>query len=282
MGGPADGDVGLEESRVDTVIAGNWLREIGSQAEVSTLDGNGTGGILVLNSELSIDKSAALLNLVDSNGNALLSLTEHLDDHLVMGDPWGDTHSVSDQEGVLVPGADVFEGNGVWLLSSSAHAEDLVAVWVVEEVLVLPGVWHEEGVVGISIDEGIVAPLADAGVVVGFRVLEPAVALVVGVVSEPVLVLLLSEGFEGEILIWLLLSVEVVEGKDPEALVNGKLNIVVFLVSFTGGQTVILRLIVLTNLSESVFLGLKKAVKKEYLSQELAPNHLLSAGSPKR
>ena len=239
MGGPADGDVGLEETAIRTVVARHWRREIGGQAEVSTLDGNGTGGILVLNSEGSIDKSSAHIDLVDSDGDALFGLTEHLDDHLVMGDPWGDTESVGDQEGVLVPRADVFEGNGVWLLSSSAHAEDLVAVWVVEEVLVLPGVWHEEGVVGITIDEWVVAPLADAGVVVGFRVLEPAVALVVGVVSEPVLVLLLSEGIKGESVVILesLLSVEVVEGKDPEALVNGKLNIVGLLVRFTGGQT---------------------------------------------
>ena len=88
--------------------------------------------------------------------------------------------------------ADVVEGDGVWLLSASPHAEDLIAVWVVEEVLILSSVWHEEGVEAV-ICEGIVAPLTDAVIAVHLRILHPAVRLVHGSIPDPVVELLVSE-----------------------------------------------------------------------------------------
>ena len=61
-----------------------------------------------------------------------------------MGDPWSDLKSVSHHEGVVVMRANISKGDGIWLLSASSHSEDLVALWVIEEVLVPSSVWHEE------------------------------------------------------------------------------------------------------------------------------------------
>ena len=39
---------------------------------------------------------------------------------------------------------DVVEGDRVGLCSSSAHAPDLVAAFIIVEVLIVSGVWHRE------------------------------------------------------------------------------------------------------------------------------------------
>ena len=93
---------------------------------------------------------------------------------------------------------DVVEGDRVWLGSASAHAEDLVAVWVVVEVLVLLGVGHQEGVV-VALEEWVDTPVVDALIAVGFGVFEPAVSLVGGVSSDPILELIISDGSEGDV-----------------------------------------------------------------------------------
>jgi len=80
--------------------------------------------------------------------------------------------------------ANVVESNGVWLSSTLSHAEDLVAVWVIEEVLIPFRVRHQEGIVVLvttnRVKERIVTPFVDTLITVGFGVLEPAPALTMG------------------------------------------------------------------------------------------------------
>ena len=185
-------NISFKETTVDTVSIGNWVRKSICCTEVLSFDSNGSSGILVLDSEGSIDKTSAGHNFVWPDINALVSDTKHLDHHLVMSDPWSDLKSVGHDEGVVVMRADVSEGDGVWLLSASTHAEDLVAVWVVKEVLILSSVGHKEGV-EVSFLEGVVAPLIDAFIAVNFRILHPAVSLVCSSESNPVIELLVSE-----------------------------------------------------------------------------------------
>ena len=85
--------------------------------------------------------------------------------------------------------ADVSESDGIGLVLASSHAEDLTAVRVVEEVLVLAGVGHQEGEgVAFCVLHRIVAPLIDTVVSVGFGELEPAPGLAVGVNRDPAFV----------------------------------------------------------------------------------------------
>ena len=157
----ADLNIGFKETHGDTVSRRDWKRKTISLSEVLAFDSNGASGILVLDPEGSIDKTSAHHLDVWSDINALFSDTKHLDHHLVVSDPWGDLKSVGHDEGVVVVKTDVTKGDGVWLLSASTHAEDLVAVWVVEEVLILSSVGHKEGVEVTGL-ERIVAPLIDA------------------------------------------------------------------------------------------------------------------------
>lgn len=187
MWGPLDAGIVFKN-----VIIGWWERNRGGALEILTLDSNGAGSILILDSELPVDESSAHSLRVWSNFDASLGLAEHLDHHLVVGDPWSHAESVGEEEGVVVVGANIAKGDGVWLLSASAHAEDLVAVWVVVVVLVLFGVWHQEGEV-VSRQEWVAAPLVDALEVVGLRVLKPASGLIMSVASLPVFVLIISE-----------------------------------------------------------------------------------------
>lgn len=110
-----------------------------------------------------------------------------------MGDPWSQLHSVGEDEGVEVIDGDITESDSVRLLSASSHAEDLVAVWVVVEVLVPSGVGHQEGELGGGV-KGVVAPVGDGVVAVGLRELHPAVGLASGLLSDPVLELCLAFG----------------------------------------------------------------------------------------
>ena len=198
MWGPVNADVGFKKAAVDTKEVFSGGCNVVGSLEVLASDGSDTGGILVLDSEGSIDETSARGRSVDTDGDALVGLAEHLDDHLVVGDPWGDAEPVGDEEGVVVPFVDVVEGDGVWLGSAPAHAEDLVAVWVVVEVLVLLGVGHQEGEV-VALEEWVDTPLVDAVIAVGLRVLEPAVSLVGGVSSDPVLEHLVSEGVQVQV-----------------------------------------------------------------------------------
>lgn len=198
MWGPVNADVGFKKTAVKAGAGSYWSSNVVGSLEVLTGDGSDSGGILVLDSEGSIDETSATVLFVDTDGDALVGYAEHLDDHLIVGDPWGDAEPVGDEEGVVVPCVDVVEGDRVWLGSASAHAEDLVAVWVVVEVLVLLGVGHQEGEV-VALEEWVDTPVVDALVAVGFGVFEPAVSLVGGVSPDPILELVFSEGLSGNL-----------------------------------------------------------------------------------
>lgn len=156
--------------------------------EVMTFDRDDSRGIFVFDSEGSVDETAAHHLHIGSDGDASVRESEHLDDQLVVGDPWGDLDSVVHHEGVVIVGGDVVEGDGVWLLSASSHAEELVALWVVEEVLVPSGVGHQEGE-GRRLPhagrEWVVAPVVNAVVAVSLGELDPALGLVVGLKAAP-------------------------------------------------------------------------------------------------
>ena len=226
-----DADIGLKE------MAASVVGNLSLFDKVLTLDGNGAGGILVLDSELSVYESSAHVFHVWPDLDASLGAAEHLDHQLVVRDPWGDPDPVGEEEGVVVAGADVAEGDGVWLLSASAHAEDLVAVWVVVVVLVLSGVGHEEGQV-LAVQEWVVAPVVDALEAVSLGVLEPAAGLVCSEPSLPVGVAFFGEVVDGATRVHSILVVEVVCCDDSEALIDGQLNIFVFFVHFTDGESV--------------------------------------------
>ena len=241
MWGPLDAGIVFEN-----VIPGWWDGNRGGGFEILTLDSNGASGILILDSELPVDESSAHVLSVWSNFDASLGFTEHLDHHLVVRDPWSHAESVGEEEGVVVVGANISKGDGVWLLSASAHAEDLVAVWVVVVVLVLSGVWHQEGEV-VSRKEWVAAPVVDTIEVVGLRVLEPASGLVVSVASLPVLVLILgkfNEWTDFRNSPWAVcIAVDAFGGKvsgcdDSEAFIDGELFVVVSFIFFTVTKTV--------------------------------------------
>jgi len=196
MRGPVNADVGFKKTAVFARAVFNYIGNEVHPGEVLAGNGSDSGGILVLDSEGSIDETSATVLGVDTDGDALVGLAEHLDDHLIVGDPWGDAEPVGDEEGVEVPCVDVVEGDRVWLGSASAHAEDLVAVWVVVEVLVLLGVGHQEGEV-VALEEWVDTPVVDALIAVGLGVFEPAVSLAGGVSPSPILELVVSEGISG-------------------------------------------------------------------------------------
>ena len=219
MRSTADLNISFKETTVHTLSIFDWGRETVKLSEILSFDSNGSSGVLVLDSECSIDKTPARCSVVWSDINALVGDTKHLDDHLVMSDPWGDLNSVSHDEGVVVVRADVSKGDGVWLLSASSHAEDLVAVWVIEEVLILSSVGHKEGVVIAGL-EGIIAPLIDAVIAVHFRVLHPAVSLALSSKSDPVCKLLVRE--ERGIKFWdVIHELQLISGNNPQAFLNG-------------------------------------------------------------
>merc|ERR1719464_858867 len=233
MWGPVDADVGFKKAVVRAGAGGYWPGEEVCPEKVFAGDGYESGGILVLDSEGSVDETSAGVLIVNSNGDTLVGDTEHLDDHLIVGDPWSDAEPVGDEEGVVVPGVDVVEGDGVWLGSAPAHAEDLVAVGVVVEVLVLLGVGHQEGEV-VALEEWVDTPLVDAVVAVGVGVFEPAVSLAVRVAPGPVVEPLLSDVFylDGRVssVRGPQLCVEVIIGEDFEAFTDRKFLIVLLLV----------------------------------------------------
>ena len=160
-----DADSGLEETAVNSISNSNWIRKRGLNSKVFAFNCYSSSCILVLNSEGSVYKSFSSIYLIWIDSDALISDTEHLDGHLVMGDPWSDLDSVGHNECVVIMRADITESDCVWLGSSSSHAENLIAIWIIEEVLVLPGVGHEEGVAW-SIFEGIVAPFSPGVIVI--------------------------------------------------------------------------------------------------------------------
>ena len=137
-------NITFKKTTTNSLSAGDRCRKRSGLSEILSFDCNSAGCVLVLDSERSVDKTSAHEHLVWSDIDALLSLSEHLDHHLVVSDPWSDLNSVRHDEGVVVMSTDVTEGDGVWLLSASSHAEDLVAVWIVEEVLILSSVGHEK------------------------------------------------------------------------------------------------------------------------------------------
>lgn len=74
-------------------------------------------------------------------------------------------------------GRNVVEGDGVWLVTSSAHDPDLVTPRKVKEVFIVPCVWHEEGVVVIG--EWWEVHFGECFIAKGICKLNPAVDLVI-------------------------------------------------------------------------------------------------------
>ena len=183
MRSTADLNISLEETSVDSLSLSNWEGEAVGLSEVTSFNSNSSSCILVLDSEGSIDETSTHGNFFWSDINTLLSDAKHLNHHLVMSDMWRDLNSIRHNECVVVVRADVVKSDSVWLFSASTHAEDLVAVWIVEEVLILSSVGHEERKVVSK--EWVVAPLIDSVIAKYFRVLEPAPALVLSLFCQP-------------------------------------------------------------------------------------------------
>lgn len=155
-------------SRERVVICGSGgiRNKIAAESEVRAVDGDRRAGDLVLDSELSVDEPLLGPDGVWPDLHALVCDAEELEDHLVVGDPGSDGDLVGHDEPVVVVWRNVAEGDGIGLFSSSSHAELLVAVWVIVEVLVFSGVRHEEGVVVLNC--WVVSPGLNSSEPVGF------------------------------------------------------------------------------------------------------------------
>ena len=66
-----------------------------------------------------------------------------------MRDPWGDSCGVVPVEYIVLVGWDVVESDSVRLNSSFAHVPDLVASYLIVEVLVVSGIRHVECIVQV-------------------------------------------------------------------------------------------------------------------------------------
>lgn len=153
---------------------GVWSNCVNS-AQICSINISQSCCVIVFNSELAIDESSSHALDVSIEFNALFSDSEELQHHLVVSDPWSDLVPVQTEERVVLMNVNVVEGDGVWLDSSSAHAPDLVAAFVVVEVLVVSSVWHREREVGVC--EWVSRHVLKVFVAEFFCILNPAVYL---------------------------------------------------------------------------------------------------------
>lgn len=151
--------------RVVIHVRGCSSRNITVGSKVVTVDGDRRAVDLVLDSELSVHEPLLCPNCVRLDLHALVCDAEELEDHLVLGDPRSDADLVGHDQSVVVVWRNVAEGDGVGLLSSSSEPKLLVTFRIVVEVLVFPGVWHEEGVVLLY--RWVVSPRLNCGEPVG-------------------------------------------------------------------------------------------------------------------